>query len=47
MTTALPHLARWRTHWDNCIREASDADVVLVFAQADERQNGALIELGA
>jgi hypothetical protein len=34
-------------HWQKCITEATAADVVLMFAQADENQNGALLEVGA
>jgi hypothetical protein len=41
-----PSADEWRDHWKGCIVEATKADVILVFAQADERQNGALIELG-
>jgi hypothetical protein len=37
----------WREHWEKCCREASEADIVLMFACAEERQNGALIEAGA
>jgi hypothetical protein len=42
-----PTDAEWRDHWEQCVREASEADVVLVYARSDERQNGALIEMGA
>ena len=37
----------WALHWLKCIDEAAAADVVLMFARADENQNGALIEVGA
>lgn len=37
----------WSNHWAMCISEASSADIVLVYARADERQMGALVELGA
>jgi hypothetical protein len=37
----------WRRHWDRCITEAADADIVLFYAAQDERQCGALIEIGA
>jgi hypothetical protein len=30
-----------------CVSEASEADVVLVYARSDERQNGSLVEMGA
>ena len=30
-----------------CISEASAADIVLVYARQDERQMGALVEMGA
>ena len=36
----------WTAHWEKCCREASEADIVLMFACAEERQNGALIEIG-
>jgi hypothetical protein len=42
-----PTSVEWRENWKGCIVEATEADVILVFAQVDERQNGALIELGA
>jgi hypothetical protein len=40
-----PH--EWAEHWSMCVREASAADVVLLYAREDERQMGALIEAGA
>lgn len=39
--------AQWAAHWDRCVQEASAADVVLVYARSDERQMGALVEMGA
>jgi hypothetical protein len=42
-----PDADEWREHWARCVSEASEADVVLVYAAADERQNGALVEMGA
>jgi hypothetical protein len=46
-TGAEPSSDEWRAHWDRCIAEAAAADIVLVYARADERQMGALCELGA
>jgi hypothetical protein len=46
-TGAEPDNDEWRHHWVTCIREASEADIMLVYARADERQMGALCELGA
>ena len=37
----------WILHWTRCLNEASAADIVLMFAQEGENQNGALIEVGA
>jgi hypothetical protein len=37
----------WCRHWDTCLREASNADVVLAYARADETQNGAFPEIGS
>lgn len=37
----------WALHWTKCIDEAAAADIVLMFAQEGENQNGALIEVGA
>jgi hypothetical protein len=37
----------WTAHWDRCCREAAEADITLMFAGAEERQNGALLEVGA
>ena len=37
----------WARHWEMCAREAADADVVLMFADKEERQMGALVEVGA
>jgi hypothetical protein len=37
----------WAEHWGKCCREAAEADIVLMFACAEERQNGALLEVGA
>jgi hypothetical protein len=38
---------KWRDHRHMCISEASAADIVLVYARQDERQMGALVEMGA
>jgi hypothetical protein len=46
-TGAEPSADQWRRHWATCIAEASTANVVLVYAACDERQMGALVELGA
>jgi len=46
-TGAEPSADQWRRHWATCIAEASTANVVLVCAACDERQMGALVELGA
>ena len=37
----------WAQHWEKCSREAAEADITLMFACAEERQNGALIEVGS
>jgi hypothetical protein len=37
----------WVEHWEKCCREAAEADIVLMFACAEERQNGALLEVGS
>jgi hypothetical protein len=37
----------WVEHWEKCCREASETDIVLMFACAEERQNGALLEVGS
>jgi hypothetical protein len=37
----------WARHWQRCVQEASEAGVLLLFAQADERHTGALVELGS
>lgn len=37
----------WALHWMKCIDEAAASDVLLIFAGADENQNGALVEVGA
>jgi len=42
-----PSPDQWRTHWDKCISEAADADVLLFFAERDRTQCGALLEVGA
>jgi hypothetical protein len=39
--------ARWAAHWQRCIQEASEADIVLFVALRGERQCGALLEAGA
>jgi hypothetical protein len=42
-----PTQDEWVGHWDRCCREAAEADIVLIFACAEERQNGALLEAGS
>jgi hypothetical protein len=42
-----PTSDEWTAHWDRCCREAAAADITLMFAGAEERQNGALLEVGA
>ncbi len=37
----------WRDHWEMCVKQASAADIVLLYAREDERQMGALLEAGA
>ena len=37
----------WSRHWQRCVREAGEADVILFVALEGERQCGALIEIGA
>jgi hypothetical protein len=46
-TGAEPSADEWSRHWSTCIAEASAANIVLVYAACDERQMGALCELGA
>jgi hypothetical protein len=36
----------WAKHWDLCCREAAEADITLMCACAEERQMGALVEVG-
>jgi hypothetical protein len=42
-----PTADEWAEHWERCCREAAEADITLMVAGADERQNGALIEVGS
>ena len=42
-----PTADEWAEHWERCCREAAEADIVLMFACAEERQNGALLEVGS
>jgi hypothetical protein len=42
-----PSQEAWALHWSGCVSGASEADILLFYAAADERQCGALIELGA
>jgi hypothetical protein len=42
-----PSSTEWAEHWERCCREAAEADIALMYACAEERQNGALIEVGA
>jgi hypothetical protein len=42
-----PLPSAWAEHWSRCIEEAAAADVTLLYACAEERQNGALVEVGS
>lgn len=42
-----PTPEEWSAHSDTCLREAAAADVLLLYAQEDERQFGCLLECGA
>jgi hypothetical protein len=42
-----PSPTLWRSHWEACVSEAAEADIVLAVCRDDENQNGALIEIGA
>jgi hypothetical protein len=42
-----PTQAEWAEHWTRCCREASEADITLMYACTEERQNGALLEVGS
>jgi hypothetical protein len=42
-----PTPAEWGEHWQRCCREAAEADITLMVACAEERQMGALVEVGA
>jgi hypothetical protein len=42
-----PSADEWTKHWERCCREAAEADIVLIYAGAEERQNGSLLEAGA
>jgi hypothetical protein len=42
-----PTPADWGAHWERCITEARDCDVLLLHALPDETQKGGLVELGA
>jgi hypothetical protein len=42
-----PSADEWSAHWERCCREAAEADITLMFACAEERQMGALIEVGS
>jgi hypothetical protein len=44
---AVPTPADWAAHWERCVTEARDCDVLLLHAIDGEVQRGALIELGA
>jgi hypothetical protein len=39
--------AEWAEHWQRCCREAAEADIALMVACAEERQMGALVEVGS
>jgi hypothetical protein len=42
-----PSPSAWAEHWSRCIEEAAAADVTLLYACAEERQMGALMEVGS
>jgi hypothetical protein len=42
-----PSADEWAEHWERCCREVAEADIVLMYACAEERQMGALIEVGS
>lgn len=42
-----PSPSEWARHWQRCLDESSAASIVLFLALEDERQCGALIEIGA
>jgi hypothetical protein len=42
-----PSHDHWARHWETCCREAAEADVTLLYAGEDERQMGALVEVGS
>ena len=37
----------WSLHWQKCVREAAECDILLLYGGPDERQLGSLIEAGA
>jgi hypothetical protein len=41
-----PSPTEWREHWDNCIKEASAADITLMVAYPGETHRGAILEIG-
>jgi len=45
-TGAEPSPDHWVRHWETCCREAAEADITLMVAHEDERQMGALVEIG-
>jgi len=42
-----PSADEWSAHWERCCREAAEADITLMYACAEERQMGPLIEVGS
>jgi hypothetical protein len=42
-----PSIAEWRTHWDNCVKAAANADALIFVDLPGEVAKGALIEMGA
>jgi hypothetical protein len=42
-----PTADHWARHWEICCREAAAADITLMYAAEDERQMGALVEIGS
>jgi hypothetical protein len=41
-----PTAEHFGRHWEICCREAAAADIVLMYAAAEDRQMGALVEVG-
>jgi hypothetical protein len=47
-TNSEPSADHWREHADRCIRQAADAEILLLYACGDEERHfGSLLECGA